>query len=210
MIEPVSQGHSIAMVGAWNPRIFGVPWVAANLANSPNIEIAVVPSDPAIPMRLRFDGVYLHAGFDRVLLTPVQLNDPSLQRMQEVAQKVLELLPHTPITGIGINVQYVEATPRSVLLAAFAHGDNDALGDAGARIVSTTIRRSLVHNDRNFNLILDQKPNGSVTLELNFHRDVSSPAVARDHLAVGFLNYRDAAIDFIGAVYSSQVIGADA
>ena len=202
MTEPVRNGHSIAILGAWNPRIFNPPWVAANLAIGNEVAIAIAPADPSLPMRLQFDGVFLHAGSERILLTPVQLNDPTLERMQQVAIKLLEKLPHTPISGVGVNVQYLEKSPDGQLLAAFSHGDNDALADAGAKISASSLRRALTYKSHAVNLILEQRKDGAVTIEFNFHKDAKSAADASAHVAFGLLKFRDVAGELLTAVYS--------
>lgn len=208
MAEPIRHGHSISIIGAWNQRIFNPIWIAQNVAKAKEVMIAIAPADPSLPIRLQFDGIFLHAGADRILLNPVQLNDPSLERLQSVAIRILELLHHTPIAAVGVNVQFVEKSPTGPLLDAFTLADNNVLSDFGANIVATTIRRTLVLGERKLNLILDQKKDGSVSVEFNYHQDVKSALEASKHIAHGFLAYRDAATAFMNDVYSAEIANA--
>lgn len=200
MLKPVAAGHSIVVNGAWNNRIFTPPWIEKTFS-TPEIEIALSPSNVTFPLRLKFDGIYLQPGADRIVITPVELSDGSLVRMQGIAIRLLETLSHTPISGTGVNLRYIAGEPTTKMVRVFSTSDKNAISDANGVISNESVRRLIKGLDAEFFLSLEQKTGGQVAFELNFHKDTQTTTEAIDHLMFGLTNFQTLGREFLNRVY---------
>ncbi len=105
MIEPFS--INIVCLGSWNRKIFTPNWVSTTLFNLPkgkefqgvvnpvelefgflNQELLLLPKDNSLEIKLE------------------TINSKTIKYAPELLNKILTLLPHTPIKGIGINIRF--------------------------------------------------------------------------------------------------------
>lgn len=210
MLTPIREGHSIVIAGSWNVRIFSPQWVLENLVTTPaaDVTLSVSTNSPALPLRLQFEGVYLHTGSDRLMLLPVTLNDHSLEHVQAVADRLLTQLPHTPLTAIGVNLTYLEDQPAPELLSLFQGPDIAPLSDLGTALKTSYIRRTIEIEGKILNLALELRSNNKLAIDFNYHSEPVTSATAREHLAYGFLNYQTLSKTLLEKVYDPTVLGA--
>ena len=206
-MEPVADGHSIVAVGAWNAAIFTPEWITGRLTQATDVILEVPVNNPGLTPRLRFDEIIVQVRLDRLIIGPHEVRDDLLMRTQEVAIKVLAELPHTPVRAVGVNFQYDESDPSDQLLAPFQLNDQGMLGDAGASIRTTSIKRSLESNDQLVNFTLDLLENGHVNIAFNFHQEAPNADAVRQYLDTGILNLRNQAIALLTAAYEIDQIG---
>src|SRR5262245_11024869 len=118
-METVAEGFAIVIAGAWNSAIFAPAWVAGRLTASQEIGLELTLNNPALAPRLSFDGVLLRVLPDKLVIHPQEISEASLKRMQEVADRILGDLPHTPVQAVGVNFRFNEPKPGGKLLDAF-------------------------------------------------------------------------------------------
>jgi len=205
MARPVVDGHSIVINGAWNIRIFSPEWVAANLAPETDVGLAVAVGNPTAPIRLQFRGIYLRVGAERLVFSPVHLSDQALTTMQDVARTVVTMLPHTPMSAVGINFQYLVEDPPVQLLDVFRFSDNGPLAEFGAEIESAMIRRSTRFREAALNLVLALRADAAATIEFNNHSEITGGAEALTAINRPILELRDTAIDGLRSLYGLEV-----
>ncbi len=205
MRTPVREGHTIIVIGAWNPRIFSPGWVGQHLVQGEaEIGVGIMIGSPTMPLRLTFGGVHVTVNINRLLVEPQELDDPSLERMQNCASAVVQLLSHTPMTAVGINFRFDEDEPQQGLLRTFEASDSAGLADFGAEVVQRGVRRQINHDGVTINLSLELRPNGHVVFDFNFHRDVAGSEAALEHLGRGILNLQQIATQLLDDVYYAQ------
>jgi len=115
----------IVIVGDFNPAIFRIRWVATHLFDIPQgseiqlMEAVVQVNDRAM-MRLSFiDGVAINAQAKRLELFAIDSEPASLARIEQITCRLLETLPHTPVNGIGINLQWTDSEPDDSVVDMF-------------------------------------------------------------------------------------------
>lgn len=175
---------TIVVVGQWNPRIFAPPWVAKNLFPSADLgdvqmEVLLLPVD--YHARLSVGSVVLIPTNEKVIVGVRSAADEALAAAEDVALRVLDLLPHTPVTGVGVNFGYVEDDPSPRLLGLLGLPDLGELSNYGAQISRTEITRRLQIDTHALNLTLALE-DGRVELGLNFHHDTPDTVSAANAL----------------------------
>ena len=108
-----------------------------------------------------------------------------------MACRVLETLPHTPVTGVGINFRFEELEPDATLLALFDFADTGRLADAGAQCRRFQINRQLDFNDALLNLQIVHVVGQAVQFDLNYHNDATNPSEASGFIANSVLSFKD-------------------
>jgi hypothetical protein len=181
-MEPIASGHSIVMVGGWNVRIFSPLWVTQHLTDEQEVGLEVAVNNPALPMRLVFEGLQMEVSGTRIALKPAAADGETLRRLQRVARRILELLPHTPVSAVGVNLKYLEQRPEPELARLFQLGDNDALSGMGIQIASTTLRRSLLIDGRALHFSVTFQEDDAVAFDFNYHHPSQNAVQAREHL----------------------------
>lgn len=199
-MESIADGHSIVIVGSWNPSIFAPAWVAANLTQTKEIGLQVAITRRT-PIRLAFDRIFLRVDDSKLTLQLQEISEASFVTMEAVAKRILNELPHTPVSGIGVNFKFLEEEPPIPLLETFRLDDQGMLADAGATVRTTTLRRALAWNDGSLNLSMELTERGDVSFDFNFHRDIHNANEAVAHLEAGMAHFREAAINLLATVY---------
>jgi hypothetical protein len=172
---------SIVIAGYWNRMIFSSPWVAQHLHGGGPVEIEVPLNNPMEPPRFTIGNVRFVVTPQRAIFTPTTLAREAVERTEAVALTVLQLLPHTPMSAIGVNFQFIEEHPPEPLLGLFRFADDARLTDLGLRAVKRSTHRQLEQDGTTLNFGMAQEEAG-VLFEFNFHRDVREPEVAREYL----------------------------
>lgn len=111
-MEEKLQGCSIVILGSWNTRILIPPWLGQYIFKKESLEI-LFPMDPNFPIKVSDGENYLiDINDDKLQFTPKKLDDETLAIMGKGASTILEKLPHTPITAIGINFSFLETADK--------------------------------------------------------------------------------------------------
>jgi hypothetical protein len=93
----------------------------------------------------------------------------------------MRLLPHTPVTGTGVNLQWT--LPRdSHAAAVLVPADAQALVAAGAKVDQTVVRRRLVVGGAKVGLVVESDEAGP-RVSVNFHHDTPSSGAVKDAIA---------------------------
>ena len=126
---------SIVIAGLWNPHIFSPEWVAKNMLQKGDhdeiqIQIALGPG-VAQKVRLVSDNVTIALMSERIQFHPKQPIDADVQSIENVALRTIDLLPHTPLSGYGVNFSFLEKDASSIDLELFDANDYPDLAELG-------------------------------------------------------------------------------
>ena len=192
---------TLILAGFWNRRIFTPEWLKENLNIVGDIGLEMILAQGAIGPRMLFEGLRMQVASQRIVLSPTELSDGVIQRMEAVGVALLERLPHTPISAVGVNFQFVEETPAQSLLQLFEFADNAKLADAGFVLRDTQVTRKLIHNDEIVNLTFVLNSAGRLTIDFNFHTDTTNPTAAAAALTGRLLQHRETALGLLTQTY---------
>ena len=102
---PDIERTNIVIVGRWNRFILNPEWVSKTLFETDKMQVEF-SFDLLLPPRYSNDSIRLTALDDRVIITPLEYTDDRLQTADLISLRLINLLPHTPLTGIGFNYGY--------------------------------------------------------------------------------------------------------
>jgi hypothetical protein len=199
-MKPQIEGWNIVLAGFWNRMIFTPEWVMSKLTTEKDIGVEIQIGMPGLQPRLVFEGITLKVDPAMLVLGLQSVNDEALQVAQRVALSAMQALPHTPMSAVGVNFQFVEAEPDAALLKPFRVPDLNTLADEDYEVQATQIRRQLHRDGRTINFTLDLKQDKSVLLDFNFHSGGNQEA-AQLFLQTSVLSYRDQALDLLKNCY---------
>lgn len=174
-MKPNLDGWNILLMGHWDPLILTPSWVGKHVAEG---EVSVdLPQAPRLPPRLNFDGVSTLVVDNRLVVTPHSHEEQALDNAESIVIDLLELLPHTPLTGTGVNFQWLLPLDGKVA-KVLRPADDGALAALGFSVQSTVVRRKLVHDGHQVNLTAETAEGGQARVGVNFHHDTHSCADA--------------------------------
>lgn len=183
--------------------IFTPEWVGARLFDQTVIETQIALL-PVFPIVYKHPQVVLQVGGSDLTFNPRFNSLVALETAEWMATRVLDLLPNTPLLGVGINFSFVESNPPRSLLDLFNHSDNGSLARNAGDVKESKLSRKLLHDSEILNLSLGYD-NEKVTLEFNFHRDTNSHQTAHESVSGRVIHLRDSAISLLRDVYDLEL-----
>jgi len=97
---------NIMCLGNWNKKIFTPSWVATNLFELKENKIEAFFNPNEMDMGFKLEDVSLFPKDTSVEIKLDKINDKSIELSGKLLNRLLALLPHTPLRAIGVNVRY--------------------------------------------------------------------------------------------------------
>ncbi|MXX69004.1 MAG: hypothetical protein F4Y74_08605 [Gemmatimonadales bacterium] len=196
---------TIVAVGDWNPRVFLPEWVRPNLfadriTEDPTFEYVFQPTGPRA-FRIQLNDIIIAPQSGRLVVGVHTVRDDLLEEAERVMRTSLELLSHTPLQALGVNLQFEEPAPPGALSRLFALPDLGALSHRGVTVSQTTILRQLQFDNQivNFKQIFGDD---TTILNFNFHYPVSSTLEAANILdGTRLAEHKSFVLDFLAGMY---------
>lgn len=212
MIVPTSSSDAFNLVaiGAWNAAIFSPEWAKKNIADDQERDVILaIPMQMGLAPRLTVDGVNIYPSLQAIVFDCAVFGGDAVDSCVRKFHKISELLPHTPISAVGVNFRYFGSLLESELLAElFAFGDAGKI-DAGVfSLSSAVIRRTFnLAGGGTLNLSIDSLPD-QLKIEFNFHDEVSTLAEAAEKTTVERVRtIREQSVKFLSEVYGIELDG---
>jgi len=203
-MKAIPDGWAIVLVGNWNIPLFSPPWISGRLTEAKEIGIELAFNIPAFKPRFSFDDVYLTFSDKKLLLKPKVASDELMLRLETIAARILTDLPHTPVTGLGINFKFLVENPSGLILDLFKLKDFSNLSDAGVVIKQTNILRKLVIDGKILNLGILFQEGGTVLIDCNFHNGVKDATDAKDKLIGTTIPLKQIALGILKTTYDLE------
>lgn len=169
---------SIVTTGQWNPHIFSAEWVTKNLLEQDEGEIQIqVGFSRGFPVQLRLitERFTLVPAQDRIVFHPSTGSMKNLNALEAVALKTLDTLPHTPVTGYGINFHFYDDLCGDFDHNVFNADDYAKFGNLEFETLERKVFRKVKIDEKTIlNLTLVSMENGGIDIDLNFHRSISA------------------------------------
>ncbi len=199
---PKIDDWTIVLTGQWNVRIFSPEWVAKEIfdvsVDKIEVEIALALGDNRI--RFSKNDITLIPQNDRIIIGLKVCNDDVLQNAENLARKILKLLPRTPISGFGINFGFIEEKLSSEIISLFQLDDTNKLIDNKCKLVRTEITRKLQVKSSILNL-KHVFENEKLFLHMNFHHEANIATKAKSELKDKAIGYKNFAYQFLNKGY---------
>ena len=187
-MKPVNNSFSIVLIGSWNPGIFTqADWVIENLIEDreQTVEIAMPLNDPNNTPRIAFEDQNIFVNAGSLTIIPKHQTVEGLKKSAALAEKILLLLTHTPISKCGVNFSFsidVDDKTNSLTQALLASDESDLLVNSSGRMISKVVERSIEIKDSVLNLRIAEH-NNLVEMRFNYHHETGSNSQFRTMLA---------------------------
>lgn len=177
-MRPLPDNWSIVIVGRWNVSIFHPAWLTKHLFEVPDVQIEF-STTPGMAPRFTGGDVRLIPQNGSLALIPVTPVLASMEHVEHVACKVLELLVHTPVTAVGVNFGFEEPEAELSLLEKFPDPNSASLAERGLTIQHRASVWQVMKAGQMINISAVLK-GGGVTVDFNFHSDVHDAKEAQN------------------------------
>jgi len=180
-MKPSIEQWSIVITGQWNPQILNADWVAKNLlSNKESNEIDIqlgITRGLASHVRLVTTDFILLPTRERIQFHPRVPSSDCIAVVEAIALKTLEVLPHTPVTGYGLNFHFEESSDGTFVRGIFDAPDYVELQKMNLKPVQRRATRNLkVDENSLLNLNLTLLDDGRLDVDMNFHNALGPDA----------------------------------
>ena len=203
--------NALVIVGGWNRHIFTQDWIKRYLFPEEEFTIDMLVSQgfnaQFISPRILSKEVEILFQENRLNFNPVENNNENLDRIQELALQLADYLPHTPVTGYGVNFLFTENELSDDLIDMIHPRDLKEIEQFGGSLTSERYNRHLVLNERILNIIIIREGE-SVDFDINFHFNIRDlVAFKAGILETPILKLKQEAVKFITEVYGLELEG---
>lgn len=181
--------------------IFAPQWVMDELFHKQEVE-KLVPMVPVAPLIYRDDELVLHVGEQQIIVQTRKAKTSCLELAEKMACKILEALPKTPISAIGVNFGFVEQNPHDEILKLFNFSDDVDIASSDWEIGTKKISRKLTKDRMTLNLNITHDPPSSIQIDANFHYQVGSADAAVEKIAGHTVEMYESLISLIESMYA--------
>lgn len=168
---------TIILVADFNPAIFQHPWIAKNLFGRAEgdqmalTDVLIHNGQALIPLTF-LDGVAINVGLSRTELFVLDAQAETFERLESVLLRMIETLPHTPLTAIGCNLGFVDDDPKDAITNLFDTPEGFE-GEGVLNVRQSGVQLQLEGPEvLNFSRVLSPK---DVRYSFNFHRAEADP-----------------------------------
>ncbi|MFO7748512.1 MAG: hypothetical protein R6V54_00315 [Desulfobacteraceae bacterium] len=162
----------LVIIGAWNNNIFTEQWVKKYLI--PDNEFKVEMAFGTVPShRISTDKFRIEFEPGRISLIPIKFDFELCETLIDIAVKLADYLPHTPITGYGINLVFVFKS-QDVENSLIKICDKESfLGYSGINYIESQYQHKFKFDEfENYTVNLAVKPSEETcTFDFNFHSE---------------------------------------
>ncbi len=187
---------NLVIAGKWNKYILSPDWLAKQIFEKSEIKVEF--SFALDTPRFTCDNIRIVPTEDRVTFIALEYSNGILEKIENMAYRLIDLLPFTPIAAFGTNFVYIEEGARGDLLDIFELKDNDKLSDYDVTIKENSIRRKLLIEEQELNLAILQEGE-NVVFDFNFHYD--TPTFTKDNIKGRFVENRKITENLLKDVY---------
>lgn len=207
MMKALLENWNVVAIGAWNVRLFTPEWLSKNIFGTKtlNIEMGIGAGIQA----WRFvseDAIFLPAE-SQIICGVRKADKASLIKAEGYVSKALELLSHTPVVGVGINLAFLEEDPSQDLVNLFNLNDVRKLSQESYVISETEIKRVLkIEGSQNVINVRLVFADGKIIADLNHHFPATNASEAKTSLNGAAEKAFDRTIKLLNDIYDLQLV----
>lgn len=195
---------TIVIAGSWNVAILNPDWIAQKIFKTTEVELELLVQGLTQNIRITHGNVRIIPRPDRVLIACVTHDAETLTSAEAAAISLVNELPVTPVSAVGINFGFQENDPGAGLVRMINFEDNPRLAEKGLLVQSSTISRQLQMDDRIVNLSIDYRPETGMLFKYNYHMPVESAIQVVDAINGKCTEFLEQSLDILRDVYGLE------
>ena len=162
----------LVIVGAWNRNIFTDQWIKKFLIPNDDFTLEMT-FGPVQSHRISTDKIRIEFENGRISLIPIKFDLEVCESLIELATKLADYLPHTPVSGYGLNLVF-EMENQKIDGSLIKICDKDHLISNGIKYIDSQYRhRFKFDSHENFTVNLNVTPSEKICVfDFNFHADI--------------------------------------
>jgi len=209
-MKAIQEGWTVVLLGGWNMSILTPQWISQNLLEQANVDLEVLLTPSNQPqLRYRTPHFLLTPSSRRLTFHLQNGSDASLVALEAIVIRLLESLPHTPVSAAGLNFRFGEDEDVVELARLFTFGDAGELAAFGATISTVEIQRQLEIDGIILNLKLTHRPT-EILFDFNYHREIPpnadlTTANAIEQLRNTFVPRKDLSLRILREIYNREL-----
>lgn len=181
------RSSTVVIVGKWNPYILVPPWLGEHVFELDTLRVELRWSGSEQTPRIAGGDAEIVPSSTHVMVTALKTTHGSLRRIEALAQRLMDKLPHTPVLAVGVNHAFVEDSAPEGVLSLFRFADDELLGSLYPVVRHEVTRRLRVGaSELNFQCSKDVGSE-EVRFDFNFHYALTEGVTARSILRDGIV-----------------------
>lgn len=206
-MKPNIDTWTIVIAGGWNAQIFTPDWVGEEILGINEFDFQLIFQGNTFSSSFTTPEIIFTPTNNQIFCGVRNSNESTLAKAESSLVKILEMLPYTPVSAVGINFGFSEENPSKELLGLFDFNDAFTLSDKNYRVKENQIHRQIVIEDRLLNLrqVLSEDSSEPMSLHFNFHKDILNANEAVSCLKDRTLKFKEIAYKFLSEVYQKNV-----
>lgn len=206
---------ALVIVGGWNSHIFNPNWIKRYLfpAEDEKLTIDIQAqflqgfNPQFVSPRISSKDVRILLQGNKLNFIPVKDKDKNLNLIQDLALQLADYLPHTPVSGYGVNFSFTEDYVSEDLINLIRPKDLEEIEQFGASLTGEEYTRRLVLNEHPLNFTIGLEGE-KATFKFNFHFKISNLAAFKGKIAeTSILELKQEAVKFLAEVYNMELKG---
>jgi len=157
---------NIICLGNWNKKIFSPTWVASNLFELKENKIEAFFNPNELDIGFKLNDVVLFPKDTSLEIKLDNINEGAIELSGKLLNKILSILPHTPVKAIGVNIRYRFNKDKSNDIVKKLNTVQCKIND----FETNQIKFSKKYEKFQLNIIADLNPNDYL-INFNFHYD---------------------------------------
>lgn len=206
---------ALVILGGWNAHIFNPDWIRRYLFDGKKEELKAdilteLPygfSPQFVSQRITSKEVSIQLQGNKLSLSPIENKDKYFKKTEEIALLLADYLPHTPVSGFGMNFVFTENSVSEGLKNIVRPKDLSKIEKFGASLIGQQYTRSLELDSMILNFTIELKDKRT-TFKLNFHTDIRDLVEFKTKISeTSVLTMKEKAVEFIVSVYDLELKG---
>jgi hypothetical protein len=206
-MKAVSGDWTIVLAGSWNMAILNPSWMAREIFCADPITVEVVVGEGTLALRYSHHNVAITPHPERIIFNATDASEAGLQTVEELACRLLEKLPVTPLVGVGINFGFEEDDVRRDVSEIFNIRDTGKFAEHNLPVSRSSIIRQIDdYDDRQINFRMSLE-NAILRMHFNFHKPVEAGPQAIAALRGKAVEYKDFSLSLLRTLYDLEIGG---
>ena len=195
--------NNIVIAGLWNKYVFTAEWDKKFLFQGDEVEVEF-PLDPNSSERVSSKELRINIEGQRLCIVCRKQEDPIFLSAKEIAIKIADYVPHTPVSAFGINFKLAQSLTVE-LIKKLTMPDNDNIKSIYGTISNTQVSRQM-NLDGAILTVRQDITSENVEFNFNFHFPVISLLDVKEKLsAIDILKLKLDSLKYLETIYDLKL-----